>query len=138
MNCNKTRHAIITGGLSPETAAHIAGCDACRTLQEKVGMTMALLDQEVKAPENLADRILSRREAPVPRSTRSIGLATIIQVAAVICFGIFIGHQFGRYAGPVQRTASTNPVQQYFKAHHFNLDHSDFRSPTFINPNNHD
>jgi hypothetical protein len=136
MNCNKTRHAIIKGEITPEAAAHIAGCNPCRSIHENVGMTMALLDLEVKVPENLAESILSQRKEPVPRPTRSIGLATIIQVAAVICFGIFIGHQFGRYAGPVQRSASTDPVKQYFKAHHFNLEHSDFRSPTFFYPKN--
>ncbi|MDF1572985.1 MAG: hypothetical protein P1P82_15360 [Bacteroidales bacterium] len=138
MNCKKTRRAIITGKLTPEATEHIAECAACHELQEKVGITMAILDQEVTVPENLADRILSRREEPLPGTTRRIGLATFIQVAAAVCFGIFIGHQFGKYAGPVQRTASADPVQQYFKAHHFNLEHSDFRAPSFFNPNAHD
>ncbi len=138
MNCNKTRQAIISGQMTKKVSGHLVSCTSCREMHEKVNKTMALLDEEVSVPETLAPSILSKIEKSAPRPVKKLNLLTYIQVAAAVCFGIFIGHQFGRYAGPVNRTAKTDAVTQYFKAHHLNLDHSDFRSPSFINPNRHD
>lgn len=138
MNCKKTRHAIGSGEMTPEVIAHLAACDSCRLLNEKVNRTLSLLDQEVTVPETLTSAILARREQVTPQKISRMKLVTYIQVAAAVIFGVFIGHQFGRNAGPVQKTASVDPVHQYFKAHHFNLDHSDYKSPSFFNLNNND
>lgn len=137
MNCSKTRHTIITGEITPEAAVHLKKCSPCRELHEKVSQTMSLLDQEVSVPDSLATSVLSRIEYTPARSPKSFSLITFIQVAAVVCFGIFIGHQFGKHAVPFQKSANEDPVTQYFKAHHLNVDHSGFSSTsTFIRNNN--
>ncbi len=137
MNCLKTRRTIITGEVTPEAAGHLTECPSCRELHQKVTQTMSLLDQEVSVPESLAASVLSRIEDTPARSPKSLGMITFIQVAAVVCFGIFIGHQFGRHAVPFQKSANEDPVTQYFKAHHLNVDHSGFSSTsTFIHNNN--
>jgi hypothetical protein len=138
MNCTKTRHNIVSGEISPEAAMHLKACASCLELFEKVNQTMSLLDQEVNVPETLSVSVLSRIQNTAPRRTRSLGLITLIQVAAVVSFGIFIGHQFGRHAGPIQKTTGEDPVNLYFKAHHLNVDHSGFASTSTFIPNNHD
>lgn len=113
-------------------------CTDCRELKEKVEQTLSILDKEVTVPDTLAASIVSRTRTVEPRAPRRLGFITYIQVAAAVFFGIFIGHQFGKYAGPVERSAATDPVHQYFKAHHLQLDHSDFTTPTLFNLNKHD
>ena len=133
MNCTKAKHNIISGELSGEAAEHIASCYSCRELLRKVDDTMSQLDLRISVPDGLEAKILSRRIGKTPPKTRSLGLVTYFQIAAAVFLGIFIGHQFGRYAGPINRTAAEDPLHQYFKAHHFNVEHPDFTSPTSFN-----
>lgn len=129
MNCTKTRQAIVAGDLTPEATLHLSECATCRMIHEKVDLTMSILEEPVAAPDMLADAILSRRDHVPTVRTRRIGLATFIQIAAAVLLGIFIGHQFGRHAGSLNRRMEKDPVGQYFRAHHFTVNHSDFRIP---------
>ena len=133
MNCTKAKHSIISGELDGEAAQHIASCPSCRELLEKVDETMAMLDLKVTIPDGLETKILSNRNGKAQGATRRLEWITYFQIAAAVFLGIFIGHQFGRYAGPIHRTAAEDPLHQYFKAHHFNVEHPDFTSPTSFN-----
>ena len=138
MNCNKLRSNLISGVFNEDVKNHIAECESCREVYQKVNDTMAVLDMEVAFPESLAASILEKQSEVKFPKVRRLNYMSIIQVAAAILFGVFIGHKFGKIAGDQPIKTKQDPINQYFKAHHFNVDMATFKAPSLYTKNQHD
>lgn len=132
MNCNKFQSDLIMGFSNKKMEEHLAVCAHCTKLHMQVEETMHLLDMSVPAPEGLVASIMKRKEKVVLPRTRRLNLSSFIQIAAAIMFGIFIGHKFGQIANEQSPKVKQDPVSQYFKAHHFNIDNNEFNSSSFF------
>lgn len=138
MNCNKYRIDLISESGSKAFEAHLAECEVCRALYQKVNETMAVLEEPVSAPDHLAASIMAGREEVSFPKQRKLYLSSFIQIAAAIIFGIFIGHKFGKIAGSHITRIKQDPINEYFKAHHFNVDKAAFKAPSLYIKNQND
>lgn len=91
------------------------------SLYQKADTLLAMLDEQVKAPDSLVASILDRKEELELPKVRRLNMMSMIQIAAAILFGIFIGHQFGKLANIPEGKSKQNQINQYFKAHHFDV-----------------
>ena len=133
-NCNKIRTDIISDNINAELEQHLAECEPCRDLYQNINNTMAILDLDAPVPEGLAARIMERKDVQSMPKVRRLNFSSIVQLAAAIMFGIFIGHQFGKIASKNSGQIKKDPIDQYLEAHHFTVSHADFKSPSiYIN-----
>ena len=92
-----------------------------KELYRKADEVLALLDLEAPVPEGLAARIMNRKGTiQLPRVSR-LNISTLVQVAAALLFGVFIGHQFGKLVKDQPPKLKQDSATLYFKAHHLNL-----------------
>ena len=128
MNCTKVRADLISGISGEEIRKHFTECPSCRELHEQVSSTMALLDVNVPLPEGLSARILFGVDQMNIPKTRRLNASVYMQIAAAIFFGVFIGHKFGKIATTNISKVKQDPINQYYKAHHFNVENGDFNT----------
>jgi hypothetical protein len=128
MLCTKFRADMISGSSDEETRKHLTECPSCRELYQQVSHTMALLDVDAPVPEGLSARILSGLDQVSIPKTRRMNASVYMQIAAAILFGVFIGHQFGKIATTNIPKVKQDPINQYFKAHHFNVEDGDLKT----------
>lgn len=101
---------------------------------QKADEVMALLDMDVTVPAGLSAKIMARKSEVVMPKVRKLNFSSIIQIAAAVMFGIFIGHQFGKLARTQVPKANQDSISQYFKAHHFNVgDDASQSNPLYLN-----
>lgn len=135
MNCSKFHSDLISGKASTDFDQHLSECHSCMEVYDKVNDTMALLDLDEPVPESLAGRVMADvKEMHFPK-VRRLTVSNIIQIAAAICFGVFIGHKFGQIANIQPRKAKQDPVSQYYEAHHLQVDPAEFTVQSLISKN---
>ena len=94
--------------------------------------TMAILDEEITPPQGLAKSIIQEIDKIDYVKTRKLNPINIIQVAAAILFGIFIGHQFGKNTEIILKKEEASQIDKYIRAHHLNLEDNDLNSFPFM------
>ncbi len=124
MNCTQARKLIISG--KEDVSGHLVSCPSCRRIYLEVNEAMSILDEEpLKVPEQLIQQVLKQTESiPVTKSIR-MNLTSYLQVAAAIIFGIFIGHKAGEGVDTNRIKSEKDPINQYIKAHHLNIEKED-------------
>ena len=119
---------MMSGISDEETRKHLAECPSCRELYGQVSHTMALLDLDVTVPEGLSARLLSGVDQVNIPKPRRMNASVYLQIAAAVLFGVFIGHRFGKIATTNIPKGKQDPIHQYFKAHHLNVENDDFKT----------
>lgn len=127
MNCQNLKSDLISELSNPETEQHLSECKSCRELYGGVEETMALMEEFEPVPGELVSRIMEETGEHYFPKVRRLRINSIAQIAAALLFGIFIGHQFGKIAHIQIAKSQPDPLTQYFKAHHFNVDNLEQR-----------
>jgi len=98
MNCKQAHQNILNGFSDIETENHLHACSSCQNLKLLIDSGMQILDEEVKIPENLTEKILGAIPKQITVKTRKINFGIYAQIAAVLAIGIFLGVVLGKNA----------------------------------------
>lgn len=131
MDCNSTIQNLISGELSEETKSHLESCDSCSGIAKQLNEQMDILDMDLKeVPDGFSDKVMSR----LPHKVRKISKWTyseIIQLAAVLLIGVFIGMVLGRNADlrlmQSAKTKKVNSLIELKEKYHLDQKQTDFR-----------
>ena len=109
MTCHEVDHIILSysagAPVSPELAAHIAGCDRCRPLAEALGQLSEPAVPPSDGVQRVQQSILAdlRPVKPLP-SSGALWIVSVAVLALVAAAGtLVLGHAGWRARGPLQR-----------------------------------
>lgn len=109
---------------------HITTCEYCRKLNSKINQTLSLLDIEASLPENMANRIVSFKNENSQLLSKKTDFSMILQIAAVVVAGIFLGILLGRNSNTAflmsKQSKKQKSLIEYREIHHLNVNHELF------------
>jgi predicted anti-sigma-YlaC factor YlaD len=125
MSCEKIYQHIDLKISDQEFKEHLASCEYCREMNSKINQTLSLLDIESKVSENMTDRILSAKKAGSKLFNRKVDFSLVLQIAAVVIAGIFLGIVLGRNSNTSLLMSKHSKKQksliEYREIHHLNV-----------------
>lgn len=131
MDCNSAIQDLISGELSEETKSHLESCDSCSEIAKQLNERMDILDMDiVEVPDGFSDRVMNRLPHKV-RKIRRWSYAEMMQLAAVLLIGVFIGMVLGRNADlrlmQSAKTKKVNSLIELKERYHLDQKQTDFR-----------
>ena len=132
MNCNQTYKYICSELSEVEFAEHLKDCKTCAECIGLIDQTMAILDEDVKIPSGLTEKVLKEKSRMiVVPVVRTIDLNKYLQLAAVIATGIFLGIFLGSHANSEmflsKKGKKDKALLEYRESHHLNDESSIYR-----------
>lgn len=130
MSCNIISQYIDLKISEEEFERHLATCEYCRKMNDKINQTLSILDIETNVPGDLAKKILSEKDKKIINKTKKVDFSMILQIAAVVIAGVFLGIVLGKNSNPSLLMSKESKKQksliEYREIHHFNTNQNLF------------
>ena len=126
MNCKQAYQHIILEVSGRKFEKHLDECSSCKELQSKVNNVMANLDVTADVPEGLAEAVLARKKDLTAHNVSRWNLAGYAQLAALLLFGIFMGHILGKNASSELLHRKPGLQINKYEMQPFNIDYAGF------------
>lgn len=126
LDCRKAQQNIEFNLVNKELQEHLEHCEDCRQLNQRTQEAMLILEEFPEIPENLYDRIMSRKELRNREQRKSRDVSLILQFSTVMAAAVVLGIVLGFHANKdllyskIQK--KNEALIELKELHHLNVD----------------